>query len=224
MVKGWFNESRRHSLASRGIKTMAKGWRDVVAEEKPFATGESLEEFLDTPEGQEYLEEHFEDMFEVPFDGFAESEGLPYWIDNYENYLLDYAYTTPEGDELIESVSGYWDQYKEGDIIYRNGKDYYYISGTAGSGEMELQADNDELIYWNIGSNFFRIWKPVPKTHITLTENGKYQVIHKNVPLNAESSVSAESFESAKEFAKKKGFDVGNVIYDSVEDMMVGVV
>jgi len=180
MKKGWYGEKQRHAMASRGVgsnitvqkyieKNKPQSYVDLYDREfkssgiwsDHFATGETLEKFLDTPEGEEFLEQHFLDSYEVPFNDISEEEGLPYWIDNYQDYTNDYKNTRPEGDEIIENVYGYCDGYDVGGIRTINGKDYYYISGLQGILEEEFQADNGDLYYKYLGHNFFRIWKPV---------------------------------------------------------------
>lgn len=219
---GWKGESRRHSLARKGIKTVIDDHRRLAvnnyvargeSSRDEFATGESLEAFLDTPLGEEYIEDHFESLFEVPFGGMAESEGLPYWIDNYYNNVTEVEFNRPEGDEYIENETGYYDRFNLGQNRTINNKEYYYAGTVGSSEELELQADNGELVYHNIGSNFFRIWKPIPKSHIVQEENDKFALYHEGTFI-----MYANDYDWLKNRGKELGYTMPNLYWDQSEN------
>ena len=229
MVKGWYGNKMAHKLASKGIKSKAEIWTvDEVWEdgvEKPFPVmlpnpnykedkkfwemlhkamkdGKSFEEFLDTDEGQKYAEMHFRDSFEVPFDAMSEESGLPYWLESYEDYLDGNKNVNPDGDEYIESVYGIYDKFEAGDIIEINGEKYYYKSGLIGIEEIELQAENGELVYHYMGNNFFRIWKPLPETYILVKNPYKENEMFTLIDNGGDYVYTSESLEDIEGFAE----------------------
>ena len=214
--QGWTGESQRHRMSAYGIKTSPMKIKASGKYSKDhFKTGKSLEAYLETREGEEYLEEYWSDLFEVPFGDYAESEGIPYWVDHYEDYLDGFKNLSPEGDEIIESVIGMHEPLGYGEIETINGKDYYYLSGLSGQDELELQANNDELIYWGVGYNFFRIWKPVPDTYITVNDSkGDIYLTHKGKHI-----FESDFTQSVRDYAKKKGYDIqDNLIFNENEN------
>jgi len=227
----WHRESRRHSLARKGIKTAKGHFMDTDEGKRemreplhtdPFATGDSLRDYLDSPAGEEYLELHWESLYEVPFNSFE--EGIPYWIDHYENLLLEEeVYSREYTDELIEHELGYHDGYEIGEYRTFDGKDYYYVgSVSGGSGELELQADNGDLVYDGIGDSFFRIWKPFPETYISLEEDS-YELIHNHKTVAETEKISEmnnpdKALQDLKNRALKNGWKLEPIIWDDAEN------
>lgn len=221
MTSGWKGESHRHSMAKRRISTVFKG----VAQGKKnhFTTGESLSAFLGTPEGQEYEEKNFESLFEVPWNGYV--HGIPYWIDNYEdevtgeNHYGGHSYRMSEHflNGILQHVPGMYEPMKYGDIETFDGKDYYYATSLGSSEEMEHQAENSELVYSNIGSNFFRVWKPVPETYISVSENGdNHMLMHQGALVaTTQNNHRLDTPEKLLEYAKNRYPKIQNLEYDS---------
>ena len=223
---GWKGESRRHSLARKGIRTnidqdrrfdvstfVAKGRKYP---EDAFETGDKLQAFLHTPLGQEYLEEHWESLFEIPFDSWR--KGIPYWIDNYDNDITgENVFEREYEDEIIEHQTGFYDHYKIGEFRNFDGNPYYYVGGVSGgSGEMELQADSGELVYDSIGHSFFRIWKPFPKTYISFEEDGEYELIH-----NEKRVLTYPDIDNLKRIAKANKWELPNIIWDDYNNKFI---
>ena len=239
---GWKGESRRHSLARKGVKT-ARGYQfnestcrtcgrtgceggrscemyaemhNAIDRDDPFATGESLQAFLETPEGELFLERHFESLYDIEYGGWRED--IPYWIDNYEDEVTgEHIYKSDFWGEILEHEVGMHDRYKFGENKSFDGKDYYYAgSFSGGSGELELQADNGELVYDSIGYNFFRIWKPFPKTYISLEEDGTYELVHAGKWIERSDDIN-----KLKSFAKQQDFKLEPILWDEYENKFI---
>jgi len=222
MKSGWHGERYRHSMAGRRIRS-SNNFRhfNSCGIQSHFATAKTLEKFLNTPEGEEYLERYFYDLYEIPFNDISKNMGIPYWIDNYKNYVTE-EYEILKKQEIdnhiIENVSGYYDIYKSGEYREIEGKPYYYAGGLLGSEELELQAENGELVYHNIGSNFFRIWKPFPKTYIELDENDEYRLFDNNKYI-----WGGTSYDTIKENAENKFKDkMPKMYFDYKQNKFVG--
>jgi len=228
---GWFGDHRRHVLAGKGVKTVMPDGRRLPVNNfvagggrNHWATGVSLEAFFDTPEGEAYLEEYYGGQMEVPFGDFAEEVGLPYWMgDDYEDALNDYVDVGADGDELVESVIGFHEQYDAGDTVTHKGVDYYLAgSVSGGSGELEVQAENNDLVYPSVGYNFFRIWKPVPETYVSVVDDG-FVLFENGLPMNKSNSRVGESENSIIDFAERKKLSLPDIMWDSKEGKYIGV-
>jgi len=126
-----------------------------------FATAETIEKFLETPEGENFAEKNFAYLFfdednqhEIDRILSGEMFKVPYWIENYqgEEFFVDY-------------VEGYHDKYPPGDITTttifsgEKPKTFGYIDSIPLPEEIEHQAENGEFFYEYRGHSFLRIWK-----------------------------------------------------------------
>lgn len=220
--RGWHGEHEAHGLCARGIRVRSQKL-SAGGRRNHFVTGGSLEAFFDTVAGEVYLEEYYGNLMEVPFGDFAEESGLPYWMGNsYDDMLNDFVNVGADGDELVESVIGYHEQYDAGDTITHNGVDYYLAgSVSGGSGELEIQAENLDLVYPSVGYNFFRIWKPVPETFVSMVDDG-FVLFEEGIPLNISTSRFGESEESILAFARRKELSLPNVMWSNDKGKFVG--
>jgi len=112
-----------------------------------FATKESLESFLDSPESESWKDEYFETMYDIKLEGLTE---VPYWIETYHNkgYVVQY-------------IKGYHEPYKYNEVITIDGISYKYIDSQRLDEETEHQAEDGSLVYEYRGSSFLRILQPI---------------------------------------------------------------
>ena len=133
-----------------------------IALENPYKSKETLKYVLfDTIKGDEIVEQNFKALYELEMNGAAP---MPYWIDQYnDEHILEHVdgmydgltegQTKKKGSDLL--VNTKW----ENNPIYKD-KIFVYVDSMNGVQEMEFQAEDGSLVYYNIGLNYFRIWAP----------------------------------------------------------------
>jgi len=165
-VVNWLSE---HNLLDEAKYT--EFW-DVVIKENPMMTKETLEAYLETEEGEEFLENHWEALHEIPMGGAV--KGHPYWLNHIEGRepgesvkLTDsdivahqMGFSSPLGQNGGTVEGSRLNSHYDGDAFDPE-KEYKYIGGTKGDSELELQAEDGGLVYKHIGSNFFNAYRPV---------------------------------------------------------------
>lgn len=152
-----------------GVLKDTKSW-EVQVNEDPWITEETLEEYLKTEQGKEYIEQHFEDLHEIPYGGAV--KGNPYWL----SHVIDGDSESVKlrDDDIIAHNPTMYQQGSYGDVfdgselnrendsdIFEEGKKYKYIGSEPGTSELEIQAEDGGLVYYNMGSNFFNAYRPL---------------------------------------------------------------
>lgn len=115
-----------------------------------YASKEAMSEYLNTPEGEDYLDKYRADMYEIDTDN--KITDAPYWCDKYANQPEDYK---------VQYVPGYYENKHYGDYFVEEGVSYKYIDSICLGEEVEFQLDDDSFYVHNIGTSFLRVLQAV---------------------------------------------------------------
>lgn len=142
---------------------------EVLVNERPYATSEVLEYVLfNTEKGERLTEIHFESQYGLNYGGITQHP--PFWL---ENAMGENGTVPVHDDDAIEHVLGYHDRYDYGDTREINGQLHEYVASESVGSELELQADDGELVYTNVGNSYIRVWRPVDEAPDKTQEDSK---------------------------------------------------
>jgi hypothetical protein len=105
-----------------------------------FKDKETFEKFLDTPEGEDFINRHVEDLYEISLEGLFE---IPYWMEEWK------------GQNVVGIwVNSYWTLPNPFEY---EGKKYKVVGSQPLSEEIEFQLDNGELYYHYVGFSYIAV-------------------------------------------------------------------
>ncbi len=109
-----------------------------------FKDKETFEKFLNTPEGEDFIDRYIQELYEISFDGLFE---IPYWMEEWKG----------------QKVVGIWRKsyWALPDSFEYEGKKYEVVDSQPLSEELEFLMDNGELYYHYIGFSYIAVLKEV---------------------------------------------------------------